>query len=350
MKQSEERPYIHYELLRIFAAFSVVVLHAAAQSWYHLPIESGEWFIANAYDALFRFGVPVFVMISGALFLGRDKAIDIKRLYSRNILRMVVIYVVWSFVYSWYSKDFDPGVLNVKDVVRMILDSSYHLWFLPMLVGLYILLPVLHSWVRSAGKANIEYLLAGFVILQIGRETIKALTISDEVHTLLDIGHVDMMCGYVGYFVLGHYIANIGIPRKWHKWIYIGCMPALAGSIMASYFMSLRLKTPTATAYDSFSFFTFLVSVAVFLAFTAHKEGLTRGIKCHGLVRELSADTFGAYLVHLLVMYILNENGIHSRMYYNFFGIPVLSVMVFVISMATAALLRRIPVIGRYIC
>ena len=350
MKQKEERPYIHYELLRIFAAFSVVVLHSAAQSWYYLDITSPEWFIANAYDAVFRFGVPVFVMISGALFLGRDKAIDIKRLYSRNISRMVVIYIVWSFVYSWYSKDLSPGVLNFKDIVRMILDSSYHLWFLPMLVGLYILLPVLHSWVRSAGKANIEYLLAGFLVLQIGRETIKALTISDEVHTLLDIGHVELMCSYAGYFVLGHYIANIGIPRKWHKWIYIGCIPALLCSIMVSYFMSFRLEVPTATAYDSFSFFTFLVSVAVFLAFTAHREEFTRGIKCHGLVRELSADTFGAYLVHLLIIYILNENGIHSRMFFNLFGIPVLSVMVFVLSMAIAAVLRRIPVIGRYIC
>ena len=350
MKANEDRPFIHYELLRIFAAFSVVVLHAAAQSWYHLRIVSGEWFIANAYDAIFRFGVPVFVMISGALFLGRDKAIDIKRLYSRNILRMVIIYLVWSFVYGWYGRGFDMGALNPKDIVRMTLDSSYHLWFLPMLVGIYVLLPVLHSWVRSATKANIEYLLAGFLVLQIGRETLRALTVSDEVHALLDVGHVEMMCSYVGYFVLGHYIANIGIPRKWHKWIYISCIPALISSILLSYFMSLRLGAPTAAAYDSFSLFTFIVSVAVFLAFTAHREGLTSSIKYHGLIRELSADTFGVYLIHLLVIYILNENGIHSRMFLNLFGIPVLSVVVFTISLAIAAVLRRIPVIGKYLC
>ena len=350
MKPNKDRPYIHYDLLRIFAAFSVVVLHSAAQSWYYLSIDSKEWFIANAYDAVFRFGVPVFVMLSGALFLGRDRAINIKRLYFRNILRVVVIYIVWSFLYGWYNKGFDIAALNFKEIIRMILDSSYHLWFLPMLVGLYVLLPILQSWVVTATKANIEYLLIAFFVLQIGKETVRALTISDEIHALLDVGHVEMICSYVGYFVLGHYIANIGIPRKWHKWIYISCIPALAFSIVLSCWMTMCLGTPTGMVYDSFSLFTFIVSGAVFLAFTANKDRITQRVKLHRLVRELSADTFGVYLIHLMVMYFLNKHGIHSGMFFYLWGIPFFSVVVFVFSLLAAAVLRRIPVIGRYIC
>ena len=67
--KTDKKRLIHYDLLRIFAAFSVVMLHSAAQFWYSLDIYSTEWLIANSYDALFRFGVPIFVMISGALFL-----------------------------------------------------------------------------------------------------------------------------------------------------------------------------------------------------------------------------------------------------------------------------------------
>ena len=350
MKPNKDRSYIHYDLLRIFAAFSVVVLHSAAQSWYYLGIDSKEWFIANAYDAVFRFGVPVFVMLSGALFLGREGAINIKRLYFRNILRVVIIYIVWSFLYGWYNRGFDIAVLNVKEIVRMILDSSYHLWFLPMLVGLYVLLPILQSWVVTAAKANIDYLLITFLVLQIGRETVRALTISDEIHALLDVGHVEMIYSYVGYFVLGHYIANIGIPRKWHKWIYISCIPSLAFSIVLSWWMTMRLGTPTGLVYDSFSLFTFIVSGAVFLTFTANKDRITQRVKLHGLVRELSADTFGAYLIHLMVMYFLSKYEIHSCMFFNLWGIPFFSVVVFVLSLLIAAILRRIPVAGRYIC
>ena len=49
-----------YDLLRILAAFSVVILHISAQFWYDFDVTDFRWLTANSYDALFRFGVPVF--------------------------------------------------------------------------------------------------------------------------------------------------------------------------------------------------------------------------------------------------------------------------------------------------
>ena len=60
--------------------------------------------------------------------------------------------------------------------------------------------------------------------------------------------------------------------------------------------------------------------------------------------------TFGAYLIHLMVMYFLSKYEIHSCMFFNLWGIPFFSVVVFVLSLLIAAILRRIPVAGRYIC
>ena len=73
---------LHYDLLRILACFSVVMLHSAAQFWYTIPVTEPEWVIANSYDAVSRFGVPIFVMISGVLFLNNDREINLKRLYT----------------------------------------------------------------------------------------------------------------------------------------------------------------------------------------------------------------------------------------------------------------------------
>ena len=69
---------LYIDVLRIIACFSVIMLHTSAQAWYSLPVDSGGFKIANSYDALFRFGVPVFVMISGALFLAPEKEPDVK--------------------------------------------------------------------------------------------------------------------------------------------------------------------------------------------------------------------------------------------------------------------------------
>ena len=47
----QEKRMIHYDLLRILAAFSVVMLHSAGQKWYVLPVTGREWQIADAWDA-----------------------------------------------------------------------------------------------------------------------------------------------------------------------------------------------------------------------------------------------------------------------------------------------------------
>ena len=71
---------LYIDVLRIVACFSVIMLHTSAQAWYSLPVESGGFQIANSYDALFRFGVPVFVMISGALFLAPERKVEMRKL------------------------------------------------------------------------------------------------------------------------------------------------------------------------------------------------------------------------------------------------------------------------------
>ena len=76
----KENRKIEIDLLRIVACFSVIMLHSSAQYWYELPVSSLRWSVSNGYDALFRFGVPIFVMISGMLFLGREGEVKIKKL------------------------------------------------------------------------------------------------------------------------------------------------------------------------------------------------------------------------------------------------------------------------------
>ena len=90
---------IAFDSLRVVAILSVIVLHASAVVFLNL-YPSYDWNVANVYDSFMRWNVPVFFMISGALFLRRSKELNIKRLYSRNILRIVAIFVFWSIIYA----------------------------------------------------------------------------------------------------------------------------------------------------------------------------------------------------------------------------------------------------------
>ena len=52
--------------------FAVMILHVAASKWGETDVDSVEWCAMNFYDSIVRWVVPVFVMISGALFLKND--------------------------------------------------------------------------------------------------------------------------------------------------------------------------------------------------------------------------------------------------------------------------------------
>lgn len=342
---------IHYDLLRIFAAFSVVMLHGAAQFWYTLDVNSTEWVIANSYDALFRFGVPVFVMISGALFLDRGYQLDVKRLYTHNILRLVVLYVVWSCLYGLYDcVALGVNDLDIKYTLREMLYGRYHLWFIPMITGIYVLLPVLKSWLEHAEQKNMEYFLMIFFVLQIGGETLRALTVTDELHVLLDLTKVEMACGYIGYFVWGYYLAHIGVAEKVRKLFYALALPASLCNVLLGNYLAAKAGRAEGAIYDSFGIFTFIVSTALFL-FAAHSASrFPFGERSSRLIGEISAATFGIYVMHVGLMEISKSYGIHSMLLPNIVGIPIYVIACFAVCALLAAVLRRIPIIGKYIC
>ena len=74
--------------------------HVAAYSFKEVDVNTFEWNAINVYSGLARFAVPIFVMISGALFLDPKKDIPIRKIYSKYILRIVIAFVFWSVVYA----------------------------------------------------------------------------------------------------------------------------------------------------------------------------------------------------------------------------------------------------------
>lgn len=341
---------VHYDLLRIFAAFSVVMLHSAAQFWYTLDVRSTEWIIANSYDAVFRFGVPVFVMISGAMFLDRDYTLDVKRLYKHNILRMLVLYVVWSCLYGLYDcRNIDIQEAGIKAVFRELLYGRYHLWFIPMIVGIYMLLPILKCWVQNADPKNLQYFMGLFLVLQVGGETVRALTVTDEIHYILDTASIELACSYVGYFVWGYYLAHVGVSDRFQKVIYALVIPSAIMNIVLGNYLAWKVNSPVGAIYDSFGVFTFIIVTALFLITVEKGSKISFSEKSTAIIKELSADTLGVYLIHMGLIEILEHYGIHSMLVPIAIGIPLLAIFIFIISTGIAFLLRKIPVVGRYL-
>ncbi|MCM1026208.1 MAG: acyltransferase family protein [Roseburia sp.] len=350
-KKNSETWFPQYDLLRIIACFSVIMLHCSAQFWYVLPITGNEWLITNSYDSVSRFGVPLFVMISGALFLSGQKKFSVRRLFTHNILRMLSVYIFWSCAYGLLScRNYPRETLDFKFVLRQMLHGKYHLWFLPMIIGLYLLVPILRVWVQNASQKNLQYFLALFLVCQIGKDTFIAFFPRPDFLYLASLANFDMICGYTGYFLLGYYLTRYEIPGKCRRLLYLAAFPALLANVFFSAWFSRKQGTPNGEIFDAFCLFTFLFTVALFLFVAEKTKGKVFSARAEKLIRELSRNTLGIYILHLGVIELLNSYGINSKSLPIAVGVPLLAVFCFLFCCLLAALLRRIPLIGKYIC
>ncbi|MEE3325182.1 MAG: acyltransferase family protein [Methanosphaera sp.] len=146
---------ISFDILRIMASFAVMMIHISSQNWYEVDIYSYEWMIFSFYDSISRWGVPIFVMISGALFLGNCRSI--KRIYKRNIFRIITAFIFWSFFYA--SIMFVCGC-SLKEALACFFRGFYHMWFLFMIIGLYMITPFLVAIVKDKKLINYFLLLS----------------------------------------------------------------------------------------------------------------------------------------------------------------------------------------------
>src|SRR4051812_43266282 len=61
---------MHYgDAIRIFGTIAVVIGHVADMRLFSTHVLDRDWWICNIWDSLFRWAVPLYIMLSGALLL-----------------------------------------------------------------------------------------------------------------------------------------------------------------------------------------------------------------------------------------------------------------------------------------
>ena len=149
--ENKER-IIYFDLLRVVAIFAMMMLHVAASQFDSVAVGSSEWFWFNFYDSIVRFCVPVLVMISGIFFLDPKRTYSIEKLLKKNVFRLVTAYFFWAFCYALVDAFLEYRTFHmefVQSLVKNTFTGRYHLWFVYMMIGLYLLVPILRKIAES---------------------------------------------------------------------------------------------------------------------------------------------------------------------------------------------------------
>ncbi len=334
-----------FDLLRIAASFAVIVLHVSSDGWSGTEILSPEWHTFNVFGSIAWWAVPVFVMVSGALFLGGDR--PIKRIWRKNIFRIVLAFFAWSAVYALAERT--PGTPLIM-MLRAILRGKSHMWFLPMIACLYMAVPVLRKIVESESVMK-YFLFLSFLFAFVIPQAVSCLSlISDTWGTFagqwIGIASFHFPMGYTGYFILGYYLDKIEIGKRAERWIYLLGACGFLFTIAATAAVSGRLQRMVEDFYSVHTVNILLESIAVFVWFKNHR--IPENPLFRKFVGRMSKYSFGAYLAHMLVLDWLARNGIRMLLFHPLFSVPSISILVFALSYILSAGLNHVPLVKKY--
>lgn len=345
-KLNVDNRILYLDVLRIVASFAVMLGHASAQNWYKSDIHSFEWQVFNFYGSMLRWSVPVFAMISGVLFL------EGRRNIKKHILRIVTAFVFWSILYALI--EILHGA-NIEGFWIEVVRGHYHMAFLYRIVGLYLLVPFFVKIVESRALTK-YFLLLSLIFTIILSQVSLILTIFDcsEITGLVKyiLGSIDFhfTLGLSSYFVMGYYLSKVEISKKCRFVIYILSLLAVAFTFTATSILSLHSNKPRTLFYLGFTLNVLLESLGVFVFAKYNFGSINFSQRTRNFIIKLSNYSFGAFLVHLIILEQLNEVcGINSMTFNPILSVPLLAVIVFCSSYAISYLCHKIPVLNKYI-
>lgn len=294
------------DLLRVIACYLIIQQHAS--EFYYIGeggtvVTGDNTFWIGIITTLCRSSVPLFVMLSGFLLLPmQDK---ISTFFRKRFTRIIYPFIAWCVLYAGYyvlsrGDFFSQMALNILHIPVNFGCEIGHLWYIYMLIGLYLVTPIISPWLQQASKRELEGYLGLWIIT----------TFLPYIHLVYpevlgeafwnDTPLLYYFTGFIGYFILGYYLKRFGYPSAALSWIILIIGFALSAGIFCS-----RIDTvPTVPELElSWGFCTvnvFLMTLGLFsLIGRLSLKGKNATCK---LLSDISVKSYGMYLAHILFL------------------------------------------------
>jgi surface polysaccharide O-acyltransferase-like enzyme len=237
---------------------------------------------------------------------------------------------------------------TLEYVIETFICGRYHLWFVPAIIGLYLVTPFLRK--ITADKKLTEYFLILWVVISSVFALLKVLPfVHDSANGLASDLQMHFVTGYTGYFILGYYLCNIEISPKIRKIIYALGVIGFIATAVGTWAWSVSKGKPVKSLYNNFMPNVLLQSVAVITFFRYEVSKIKWNEKQLKVITKISALSFGMYLFHDFINIIFKETGFTTLSYNAVLSVPCNTLIVFFVSLAVTYGLSKIPYINRYI-
>ena len=345
----ESKRLVWIDAFKFVAIFGIIGIHVSSSALSKEFLFSSMWCQSVFMNSLCRFGIILFIFASGYLILRKPQPLSV---IPKRIKRIMIPFVFWLIIYAILKVvvkgELGPG-WNIIDLIIFIFQGfldptivSVQFWYVYMILGLYILSPILSKWIQNTSIKEIEYFLGIWIIISI----IQFL----NVDTIL-IDYFRYFTGAIGYFVLGYYLsvkeAHILRDRKSGAILFLGgTLITFVGTVVMSFitndqslfFIKLGDIAPGACLQA--------VGLYIIIKNTDFNKLSQRFI---GIITKVSNYSYGIYLSNILVIKLLQTTHIIKLGGLAFIQIIICMIVVLIISSLISFIMEKIPILEKFV-
>ena len=368
------------DVLRIVAIFAVVWSHVCDDFIAQFNNDRTQFLTGVYLESIGRPCVTLLVMVSGWLLLPVRGEYSVGGYYRKRIGRILWPLAFWSIVlplvsYAYYVygnpstgnpfvdvASYTPQALGTKLytwVFNFNVDTI-PLWYLYMLIGLYLALPIVNGWLRTATRRDVGTVLILwgvsllFPYLRL-LATLAGMTSHSPLGANLwgmcdwNIFHsIYYLSGFMGYMLLAYYLKTWPPRWSWTKTLLVAVPMYLLGYCGTSFgYIWVNSMFPGQYQYLEIPWLmcglnVMLQTVGVFLIF------MRLQVKSRPWLSRMAAMMFGIYLCHFPIIQMTYD-------LYDVSGLPyalriaLMALTTFAASYAVTRLLWALPLTRRFV-
>ena len=334
------------DLLRVIACFLVVWQHVTECYYINpdLTVPTHESMpLIGWMNSMTPIEVPLFVMISGYFLL--PLKMDVSDFFKRRFTRILIPFVVWCVVYAGYYMvsrgdswmDFARNILHIP--VNFGVEIG-HMWFIYMLLGLYMLVPVLSPWLVQCSKRQLQGYLGVWAFT----------TFLPYIHLWFPevLGEcfwnptpmLHYFTGFAGYFVLGYYIKRYGALSVRTS---LGMLAGAYLFTVAVYQYRLGKVSMVPDLEVCWRFCGANIAIMAYAVFSLVSRIKWQGSGIFGRwISQVSGLSYAIYFVHLMMIFFWRD-AFSEALGHVYLQIPLLTIGAFLSSYVVIWVLSKLP-------
>lgn len=336
---------LNLDILRVLAIFLVIWQHA--NEYYYIGPEVSlikeNAVTVGIIDSYARTCIGLFVMISGYLLLPMN--ISTGSFFRRRFTRVLFPWLFWCVAYAIYfiAQRGDTVAQMLTNIAHIPVNFGTevgHLWYVYMLVGLYLLVPVISPWLRSCGKRELQFYLMLWGITTLMPYLHLAWPAMLGECTWNPTPTLHYFTGFAGYFVLGHYIRKYGALSRW-----VACAMVIVGYAVTAAVFCLQVPYVDGAVRAEIPWDFCCLNVAMMTVGTfslVMRLNVDGGGRMARLVSDVAVCSFAIYLCHIMVLNAFHD--IFDPMALPLTAkISLIAIPTFIVSWVVAKLLALLP-------